>query len=367
MVKISTDSISPYLLCQKHFSKPLNDDCYEKNPNVQQHFQKICELLNDAQLLQTIKTFGDLLQKLELTEESYILAIRSSLKSPKLFLKRGIEEIRINSYNELLLRAWEANIDVQFILDGYACASYLVSYVSKSQKGMSNLLHDACEEAKKGNLSLKQQVRQIGNKFLTHVEICAQEAAYLLLQMPLRSSSRTVVFINTSEPAKRTFLLKSFEALQELPEGSTDIETDNWIKRYQRRPRLLQKYCLAAFVSSFDVVRPSKDKQNQRSDFLPEDEFEEVNEDEADENDAQENNLIFEKEYPMNDGSILRLRKTSKIIRYVRYNKEQDPENYFREQLMLFYPWRKEEIDLKEMDGSYETCYQNNVEIILTN
>lgn len=73
---------------------------------------------------------------------------------------------------------------------------------------------------KKGNLSLKQQVRQIGNKFLTRVEICAQEAAYLLLQMPLRSSSRTVVFINTSEPAKRTFLLKSFEALQELPEGS---------------------------------------------------------------------------------------------------------------------------------------------------
>lgn len=154
-----------------------------------------------------------------------MLAIRSPLKSPKLFLKREIEEIRINSYNEVLLRAWEANIDVQFILDGYACASYLVSYVSKSQKGMSNLLHDACEEARKGNLSLKQQVRQIGNKFLTHVEICAQEAAYLLLQMPLRSSSRSVIFINTSESANRTFLLKSFEALQELPEGSTDIET----------------------------------------------------------------------------------------------------------------------------------------------
>lgn len=69
----------------------------------------------------------------------------------------------------------------------------------------------------------------------------------------------------------------------------------------------------------------------------------------------------------MNDGSILRLRKTSKIIRYVRYNNEQDPENDFREQLMPFYPWRKEEIDLREMDRSYETCYQNNVEIILTN
>lgn len=67
-------------------------------------------------------------------------------------------------------------------------------------------------------------------------------------------------------------------------------------------------------MSSFDVVRPLKDKRNNGNDFLPEDEFEEVNEDEAQENDAQENDFVFEKEYPMNDGSILRLRKTSKII-----------------------------------------------------
>ena len=74
---------------------------------------------------------------------------------------------------------------------------------------MSNLLHEACEDARKGNLNLKQQVRQIGNKFLTHVEICAQEAAYLILQMPMRSSSRSVIFINTSEPSKRTFFIKT--------------------------------------------------------------------------------------------------------------------------------------------------------------
>lgn len=54
---------------------------------------------------------------------------------------------------------------------------------------MSNLLHEAFEEARNGNMSLKQ-VRQIGNKFLPHVEICAQKAAYLILQMPLRNSSR---------------------------------------------------------------------------------------------------------------------------------------------------------------------------------
>jgi hypothetical protein len=323
--------------------EPLDDDSFQQHPNVQQNFKKICDILNDVQVLQSMESFGDLLKELDMTEYCYFLAIRSSLKSSKVFLKREVSEIRINSYNDVLLRSWEANIDVQYILDGYACAAYIVSYISKTHKGMSDLLHNACEEAKKGNLSLKQQVREIGNKFLTHVEICAQEAAYLLLQMPLRSSSRRVIFINTCDPANRTFLLKSLDVLQGLPEDSTNIESDNSIKRYQRRPRLLQSFCLADFISKFDVIRPPKEKQNSDSDLLPEDDLEEVNEDEILEEGDLELNLTIEKEYPMSDGSVLKLRKTSKIIRYVRYNKDVDSENYYREQLMLFYPWRKED------------------------
>ena len=33
-------------------------------------------------------------------------------------------------------------------------------------------------------------------------------------------------------------------------------------------------------------------------------------------------------------------RKVPRIIRYVKYNKKKHPENYFREQLMLFVPWQ---------------------------
>ena len=33
----------------------------------------------------------------------------------------------------------------------YACAIYIVSYISKAQKGTSELLRTACEEAKRGN------------------------------------------------------------------------------------------------------------------------------------------------------------------------------------------------------------------------
>lgn len=55
----------------------------------------------------------------------------------------------------------------------------------------------ATEEIKSGNRDIANKVRHIGNKFLNAVEISAQEAAYLVLQIPMRRSSREFQFINT--------------------------------------------------------------------------------------------------------------------------------------------------------------------------
>ena len=43
------------------------------------------------------------------------------------------------------------------------------------------------------------------------------------------------------------------------------------------------------------------------------------------------------------NGTKYKYQKVPKVIRYVRYNQTKDPENYFREQLMLFMPWRNEQ------------------------
>ena len=79
-----------------------------------------------------------------------------------------------------------------------------------------------------------QEILNIWYKFLNAVEISAQEAVYLVLQMLLRRSSREFRFVNTSDPDERTFLLKSMDRIKELPENSIDIESDNAIKRYMR-------------------------------------------------------------------------------------------------------------------------------------
>lgn len=74
-------------------------------------------------------TVDQLLLNLNVSEETYLLAIRSNLNSPTIFLKRQPNELRVNNYNASCLSAWRANMDIQFVLDIYACAMYIVSYI----------------------------------------------------------------------------------------------------------------------------------------------------------------------------------------------------------------------------------------------
>lgn len=99
---------------------------------------------------------------------------------------------------------------------------HILAYITKGQRGISRLLEKATEEIKSGNQDIANKVRHIGNKFLNAVEISAQEAAYLVLQMPMRRSTRDFQFINTSNPDERAFLLKSLDKLKELPDNSPD-------------------------------------------------------------------------------------------------------------------------------------------------
>ena len=60
-------------------------------------------------------------------------------------------------------------------------------------------------------LAQGQQVRDIGSKFINNVEISAQEAVYIVLQLPMRKASRQIVFVHTSPPEERVKLLKPLE------------------------------------------------------------------------------------------------------------------------------------------------------------
>ena len=121
-------------------------------------------------------------------------------------------------------------MDIQYVLDVYACAVYIVNYISKAQKGISDLLREACTEARKGNTSIKQQVRDIGSRLVNNVEISAQEAVYVTLQLPMRRSSRQIIFINTSPPEERVELLKPLNDIKEMDDDCQEIYTSGLLK-----------------------------------------------------------------------------------------------------------------------------------------
>ena len=336
---------------------------YPLEENIDKYKKKNVELqksMNECKENEDIP-FDEFLEKIARMDfEDYISCIRSTLKAPKVFLKRKVKEMRINPFNENILLAWKANLDIQIVLEPYGCASYIVGYISKSQRGMSAQLDAAAKEARRGNLDLKKQVRHIGNVFSNCVEVSAQEAVYLDLQIPLTKCTRDIVFINTSIPEERIFLLKPKAVLDELPAESTDVESENVIQRYSKRPRQLGKLCLADYVSKVDVTYPKGNKFAEKvDDNNDDDSFVNSSGDESDDsfddNNSQSSDLLFEAK----NGTKYKKRKVPRVIRYVRYNRKRDPENYFREQLMLFVPWRNEQKDLIGSFGTYEARYNS--------
>ena len=313
---------------------------YPLEENVDKYKKKNTELLKGMNEYKdnVDMTFEEFLANIaKMDFEDYIKCIRSSLKAPKVFLKRKTKDMRINLFNEGILLAWKANLDIQIVLEPYGCASYIVGYISKSQRGMSAQLDAAAKEARKGNLDLKKQVRHIGNVFSNCVEVSAQEAVYLDLQIPLTKCTRDVVFINTSVPEERIFLLKPKAALDELPAESTDVESDNVIQRYSKRPKQLSKFCLADYVSKVDIIYPKGNKvpekvNDKNDDDRGDSSSSNESEDSLDDDNSQGSDLL----YKTKNGIKYKKRKVPRIIRYVKYNKKKDPENYFREQLMLF-------------------------------
>ena len=69
----------------------------------------------------------------------------------------------------------------------------------------------------------------------------------------------------------------------------------------------------------------------------------------------------------MTGGLKLVKRTKSKVIRSVRYHREKDPENFVREQLMLYMPWRNEMKDLMDSSEPFAVKYKKVKEIIDVN
>ena len=139
--------------------EPIEYESEQEEIDLKQKWRKIKRLLNQYGIaLELQTTLDEMLTQLDMSEEEYVKAVRTSLVRPKPFLKCRPCEIRINSYMKHCLQFWRANHDIQPSLTPYAMVEYMLAYVTKSQKGMSAIMEKACKEARNGNMNLKESV-----------------------------------------------------------------------------------------------------------------------------------------------------------------------------------------------------------------
>ena len=110
---------------------PTECDNYDMLKEQYAHIQGDLQKVPD-----NIITLDQWIHHIRMHDKTYINAIHTSIVHPNIFVKR-------------------CPTDVQFVLDAYQCVSYICDYMTKSQKGMSELLKITCEEASAGNMNLK--------------------------------------------------------------------------------------------------------------------------------------------------------------------------------------------------------------------
>lgn len=118
----------------------------------------------------------------------------------------------------------------------------------------------------------------------------------------------------------------------------------------------VQNWCLADYVSQLNVVFP-KESITDLSEM-------ETNDDERHQSENEDSGSDTEGEFKddstlvvLRNGIKIKRRKTPRVIRYVRYSLKTNPENYYREKLMLFTPWRNETSDLLCGHQSFEQSF----------
>ncbi|XP_077968311.1 uncharacterized protein LOC144422216 [Styela clava] len=112
-----------------------------------------------------------LLKELNITQDDIEMSCRMITKKVSVILQRECSSIWTNPHNPTLLRAWNANLDVQFVTDAYACVVYILSYISKGEREMSFLMEGCVNEClNQGHHSARDVMKKIGMLYLRNRE-----------------------------------------------------------------------------------------------------------------------------------------------------------------------------------------------------
>lgn len=122
-------------------------------------------------------------QKNIFSDEHYCKILRAGVNRQRVFLKRKPLEKWINAFNPFILNVLKSNTDIQLILEEFSCASYVVEYINKTNRGISNLQQNIVRIMDENpEFDILEIFRKMIVDMLNTVEISSQESAWYLLR-----------------------------------------------------------------------------------------------------------------------------------------------------------------------------------------
>ena len=96
-----------------------------------------------------------------ITEDDYYCALSISPDSDyEIHLKRSRGSCFVNDYNPVLLKAWEATLDIQPVHNYFKALTYMTTYFSKPESEVLESLKQAAKEIKNKNLNVRDAVKK---------------------------------------------------------------------------------------------------------------------------------------------------------------------------------------------------------------
>ncbi|CAJ1069182.1 uncharacterized protein LOC115579693 [Xyrichtys novacula] len=272
-------------------------------------------------------SFEQLLAKCEFTKEEYHRCLQSKTNGSQVMLKRGPKDVWVNGYNPYLLKAWNANMDIQFILNPYSCIMYMCSYISKAEHGLSEYLKTVIQNSRQEDVNESDEMKQIMQAYSKKREVSAQECVARACSLHMKQCSRSVVFVQTDDNAlKMSYPLSH---LDNKPSESEHVWMTGLPDKYVCRPETpdFEAMCLADFASSCRIVYGKQTKGKNTHRLLNEMGF--VQKRANDEKHA--------------------------VIKYRPISLEKDPELYYGTLLKLYVPYRSE----NQLKSTHFPTYQS--------
>ena len=295
----------------------------------------------------TDPSLAELLDDLQVPLNLYMKAlqwIKTKQGRPAVLIKRKPKEGCINFYNPVLLKAWQANMDIQIVDHVEPCIMYVSSYISKPEKTLGDVLKSVSKTCEPQGP--KQMMKMVSKKFLSHREVSAQEAVYRVLSLPLIRGSRQVIFVPTDLPENRTKLLKPLKIIKELDDDDEDLYMTGMLEKYADRPNTVENLCLADFAALYSYgEKPRESELNALS----------ASEDEEDP--ILEGLDVIPKTIQLcTTKRKLRRRSKPAIIRTHQFSQQGQEEEFYHSKLLLYLPWRNENA-LQGEDGTYKSNF----------